>query len=503
MLKGDRSFQRRQGKTLPEKDATQKTQESWYQKLRNWVLADPPLYIRYFFPLLVFLGCLGGFLALTVPLWKSWAETPKTNFIESIIGWIGSVLSSFIPPSDADKYPEGKVIADVRLHILYITGGIIAILTLLQTNWKNQVDHRKVEDDIQKNKNDHNRQVHADRRTRYATAIEQLADDKLAVRLGGIYTLVGLADEWLADDSLTKDKQQEEGQVIINNLCAYIRSPFPLSLHRNLFESKSINDKKIQIYNKNFTKDNFTEDKIKFLEEQETRRIIFAEMNKRFSRIDENGLKHLGLWSSFDFNFTKSKIFYPLNNLTFENCNFAGAIFYGDANFTYSGFIGEVRFTASHFMENATFKDAYFSGDADFIGARFEETASFYGTRFAQKSKFNSTIFMGPTDFREVEFQTESPTFGISLGKLSNHALFSCNINQKYYDFNVSNSSYPIIIGHTQLGKKKFEIPIESKVFDPKSWDNKNQKYSRTSNPAQLSKKSTCTIKRIFTKIKT
>lgn len=461
MLKGDRSFQRRQGKTLPEKDATQKTQESWYQKLRNWVLADPPLYIRYFFPLLVFLGCLGGFLALTVLLWKSWAETPKTNFIESIIGWIGSVLSSFIPPSDADKYPEGKVIADVRLHILYITGGIIAILTLLQTNWKNQVDHRKVEDDIQKNKNDHNRQVHADRRTRYATAIEQLADD-----------------------SLTKDKQQEEGQVIINNLCAYIRSPFPLSLHRNLFESKSINDKKIQIYNKNFTKDNFTEDKIKFLEEQETRRIIFAEMNKRFTRIDENGLKHLGLWSSFDFNFTKSKIFYPLNNLTFENCNFAGAIFYGDANFTYSGFIGEVRFTASHFMENATFKDAYFSGDADFIGARFEETASFYGTRFAQKSKFNSTIFMGPTDFREAEFQTESPTFGISLGKLSNHALFSCNINQKYYDFNVSNSSYPIIIGHTQLGKKKFEIPIESKVFDPKSWDNKNQKYSRTSNPA-------------------
>ena len=250
MLKGDRSFQRRQGKTLPEKDATQKTQESWYQKLRNWVLADPPLYIRYFFPLLVFLGCLGGFLALTVPLWKSWAETPKTNFIESIIGWIGSVLSSFIPPSDADKYPEGKVIADVRLHILYITGGIIAILTLLQTNWKNQVDHRKVEDDIQKNKNDHNRQVHADRRTRYATAIEQLADDKLAVRLGGIYTLVGLADEWLADDSLTKDKQQEEGQVIINNLCAYIRSPFPLSLHRNLFESKSINDKKFRFITK-------------------------------------------------------------------------------------------------------------------------------------------------------------------------------------------------------------------------------------------------------------
>lgn len=413
------------------------------------------------------------------------------------IALFGGLLSFLLPiaiNSGFGKDDDGPVL---RQLILYTTGGVLGVITLGET-------HRKNNQEKEKNENDHTRQVLAERRSRYATAIEQLADDKLAVRLGGIYTLVGLADEWLADDSLTKDKQQEEGQVIINNLCAYIRSPFPLSLHRNLFESKSINDKKIQIYNKNFTKDNFTEDKIKFLEEQETRRIIFAEMNKRFTRIDENGLKHLGLWSSFDFNFTKSKIFYPLNNLTFENCNFAGAIFYGDANFTYSGFIGEVRFTASHFMENATFKDAYFSGDADFIGARFEETASFHGTRFAQKSKFNSTIFMGPTDFREAEFQTESPTFGISLGKLSNHALFSCNINQKYYDFNVSdNNSYPIIIGNTQLGKKKFEIPIESKVFDPKSWDNKNQKYSRTSNPAKLSKKSTCTIKRIFTKIKT
>lgn len=218
------------------------------------------------------------------------------------IALFGGLLSFLLPiaiNSGFGKDDDGPVL---RQLILYTTGGVLGVITLGET-------HRKNNQEKEKNENDHTRQVLAERRSRYATAIEQLADDKLAVRLGGIYTLVGLADEWLADDSLTKDKQQEEGQVIINNLCAYIRSPFPLSLHRNLFESKSINDKKIQIYNKNFTKDNFTEDKIKFLEEQETRRIIFAEMNKRFTRIDENGLKHLGLWSSFDFNFTKSKIF--------------------------------------------------------------------------------------------------------------------------------------------------------------------------------------------------
>ena len=203
-------------------------------------LKEPP-YIRRFSLILIFLGCLGGFLALTVPLWKSLSNIP-------VMGPVLGFLSLLIPASDTDnKYPESKAIADLRLHILYITGGIISILTLLQTSWKNQVDRHKVEADIQKNEQDakneaakreqdavkserdHTRQVHAERRSRYTTAVEQLASEKAAVRLGGIYTLVGLVDEWLADESLTKDKQKEEGQVIINNLCSYIRSPFPLA----------------------------------------------------------------------------------------------------------------------------------------------------------------------------------------------------------------------------------------------------------------------------------
>lgn len=170
MLKTDRSFHRRWEIVLADdKTSTKK----------------PPFHIRHFLLILVLLGVLGGFLALTVPLWKSWTCVP--------------FLSSLIPANSAD-YSESKAIADLRLHILYITGGVIAILTLLQTAWKNQVDHRKVEDDIQKNKNDHIRQVHAERRERYATAVEQLANEKAAVRLGGVYTLIGLVDEWLDDN---------------------------------------------------------------------------------------------------------------------------------------------------------------------------------------------------------------------------------------------------------------------------------------------------------------
>ena len=59
-------------------------------------------------------------------------------------------------------------------------------------------------------KNDHIRQVHAERRSRYTKAVEQLADEKATVRLGGIYTLIGLVDEWLTDDTLEVEEQQKE-----------------------------------------------------------------------------------------------------------------------------------------------------------------------------------------------------------------------------------------------------------------------------------------------------
>ena len=130
-------------------------------------IEKPPFYIRWFFPILVLLGLIGGAAALWIP---------------SNTGWLRQ--------SGLEGDPEQKAISDLRLHFLYITGGIIAILTLLQTNWKNQVDQRKVEDDIQKNKNDHIRQVHAERRSRYTKAVEQIANEKASVRLGGsLYTL--------------------------------------------------------------------------------------------------------------------------------------------------------------------------------------------------------------------------------------------------------------------------------------------------------------------------
>ncbi|WP_455124188.1 pentapeptide repeat-containing protein [Rothia mucilaginosa] len=415
-------------------------------------LKEPP-YIRYFSLILIFLGCLGGFLAFTVPLWKSLSNIP-------VVGPVMGFLSLLIPASDTDnKYPESKAIADLRLHILYITGGIIAILTLLQTSWKNQVDRRKVEADIQKNEQDakneaakreqdaikserdHIRQVHAERRSRYAKAIEQLANEKAAVRLGGIYTLVGLVDEWLADETLEQKEQQKEGQVIINNLCSYIRSPFPLAEEIEEYETRKELEKlqktdseklseeessRLQVLLKRFEDSgeyekpkDITADYAKFHEEQDVRRTIFVEMSKRSSAVSVDESKKVtvksGAWSGFKFDFSRAPIFYPLNNLTIEQGQFSSARFYGNTNFIFAKFTGDADFTGAIFTGNTDFRyttfneyayfvDVAFSRTADFSDATFNRFADFLNTDFSGDANFWTATFTGEARFRNATF---------------------------------------------------------------------------------------------------
>ena len=53
---------------------------------------------------------------------------------------------------------------------------------------------------------------------RYAKAVEQLADDKVTIRLGGVHVLAALAEDWRARDNY---RQQ---QVCVDMLCSYLRS---------------------------------------------------------------------------------------------------------------------------------------------------------------------------------------------------------------------------------------------------------------------------------------
>ena len=273
----------------------------------------------------------------------------------------------------------------------------------LKTQLDSQLESQKEQINSQNEKDirDHIRQVHAERRSRYTKAVEQLADDKAAVRLGGIYTLVGLVDEWLADENIKEtDVRHKEGQVIINNLCAYIQSPFKLAAKAKELEADTVPA--------TYGKEQFIADQAELHEEQNVRRTIFDEMSKRSSTIEDNNAKVFTpipeAWSNFDFNFSRAPIFYPLNNLTIEKGNFTSAKFYGNADFAEVIFIEKADFSGAGFTQETSFKDATFAQEASFKGATFTHNADFEGATFTQEASFKDATFTQNVFFNGATF---------------------------------------------------------------------------------------------------
>ena len=137
------------------------------------------------------------------PLWKRFVIWCSRNWFYItliLLALAGIICAFYVPQNISGLEHQGNSVASVRQAILAVFAGALTMLTL----WEN---HRKNTHEKNKNERDYNRQVHAERRSRYTKAVEQLASEKASVRLGGIYTLVGLADEWLADDNLNQALQ--------------------------------------------------------------------------------------------------------------------------------------------------------------------------------------------------------------------------------------------------------------------------------------------------------
>jgi len=305
---------------------------------------------------------------------------------------------------------EGDNIWSLRQAILAATGGVLAILTL----WENR---RKNIQEKEKNDQDHTRQVHAERRSRYAKAVEQLADEKAPIRLGGVYTLVKLIDEWLADEKTlpNEEERREEGQVIVNSLCAYIRSPFDLASRAKVLSQDQTPE------NYEGRDQQFTKDPARFREEKELRLTILSEIKKRLTggiRIHKDGAQEIlkGLWSDFNYDFSNTVFFYPVsfsNSYFGASSNFSRVKFTKDADFSGVKFTGyadfsEAEFTRSNFYkvkftQNADFYKVKFTEYADFIEAEFTRS-NFYKVKFTGYADFTEAKFTQSTDFYEVKF---------------------------------------------------------------------------------------------------
>ena len=324
-------------------------------------------------------------------------------------------------PANDKSAPVLLAQSNLRLAFLYITGGAIAVVGLIETFRKNNNEKLKNDQDKEKNDREHLRQVRADRRERYTKAVEQLGDEKAPIRMGGVYTLVGLVDEWLEDESIEKyEDRLKEGQVIINNLCAYIRSPFTLTSHYNELSNPTPKG----IYKDK--KEKFYADKATLDSETDVRLGIIKEIHDRIQGPDKNTP---GAWSDFEYDFSGSTFFYPIdltNSYYAKPINFSGSTYKGWADFCGSTYQGRVDFSGSIYQGGADFSGSIYQGGAyftcsiyqggayftcstytdwaDFRGSTYTDWAYFTGSTYQGGAYFTGSTYTGWADFRDSTY---------------------------------------------------------------------------------------------------
>ena len=230
----------------------------------------------------------------------------------------------------------------------------------------------------------------AERWERYAEAVEQLGNASAPVRIGGVYTLIGLADEWLLDKNLAYLERVREGQVIINNLCTYIRSPFALvSRYDELIQDAPTAE---GLY-KNREQEFYT-DKAALESEANIRLSIIQEIRRRLQGPDENTP---GAWSDFEYDFSGSTFFYPVdltNSYYTKPVNFSGS--------TYQDW---VDFSNSIYQSRADFNDSIYRNWADFRGSIYQGRADFNSSTYQNVVYFSDSTYRGEVCFNKSTYQ--------------------------------------------------------------------------------------------------
>ena len=395
-----------------------------------------------------------------------------------------------------------KAQSDLRLALLYTTGGAIAALGLLETYRKNTNDRTKANADInaalenQKHQTkvlkeqirqfDENafKERKAERRERYTKAVEQLGDEKAPVRMGGVYTLVGLVDEWLEEESIEKyEDRLKEGQVIINNLCAYIRSPFTLaSRYDELSKDNPISE---GIYKDNQQK--FYSDKAELKAEADVRLSIIQEIHDRLQGPEENTP---GTWSDFEYDFSGSTFFYPVDltkSYYTKPVNFSGSIYKGEADFSGSIYEGEANFSNSAYEKGvifstfgsrstykgkADFSDSTYKGKANFSNSTYKRWANFSNSAYEKNVIFSTfgsrSTYEGEADFRGSTYKRWA---NFSNSTYQGWADFSDSTYQGWADFTGSTYEKNVIFS-TSDSRSTYEGRADFNDSTYKSWAN-------------------------------
>ena len=376
-------------------------------------------------------------------------------------GIVGGSYAFLLPA--VMSLPEGGInsggAAALRQAILLATGGLIALIALGETRRKNDNDKRKNDQEKEKNDRDHLRQVRAERRERYTKAVEQLGSQEAPVRMGGVYTLVGLVDEWLEEKSLSDDERFKEGQVIINNLCAYIRSPFTLTSY---YDELSENAPSLEGIYKD-KKEEFYVDKAILDSEADVRLSIIKEIHDRIQGPDKNTP---GAWSDFEYDFSGSTFFYPIdlrNSYYAKPINFSGSTYQGWADFSRSTYQGWADFSHSTYRGRATFNGSTYQGWATFSHSTYEGLATFNGSTYRGRATFNGSTYRGRATFSHSTYKGLA-TFNGSTYR--GRATFNRSTYQYETDFSGSIFYQEVYFGEDEYNSFSFFTDCAPQFYD-------------------------------------
>ena len=456
---------------------------------------------------------------------EAYQQTKFMAWFEKAFPWLlvggaalGLVLMIFLPVIFFQEKTAEQLLAqsNLRLALLYTTGGVIAALGLLETYRKNTNDRAKANADIKaalKNQ-EHQAEVlkeqirqfdenafkerKAERRERYTEAVEQIGSKEAPVRIGGVYTLVGLVDEWLEEKNLEYSERLKEGQVIINNLCAYIRSPFTLTSYYDELSNPTPTPEGIY----KDRKEKFYADKATLDSESDVRLSIIKEIHDRIQGPDKNTP---GAWSDFEYDFSGSTFFYPVDltkSYYTKPINFSGSTYrkeayfsrstyQGEADFTGSTYQGEAYFTGSTYQNFVHFSGSTYQNFVHFSGSIYTEEAHFYHSSYKGGANFSASSYKGWADFSDSSYKGRAYFYHSSYkdganfhsSTYQNEVYFSDSTYQGEVYFHSStyqgeaDFSRSIFYSETYFGKDKYSN--SSSCFTnraPQFYDKKNRK---------------------------
>lgn len=282
----------------------------------------------------------------TPNLWPVWIVAPVALIAVGALGWVIYIYAydHFAQAAANQKPPQPVNINDVlkaTVTALTLVGAVLAGLYAYRKQLLSEGDaHRADANQLAE---------------RYTAAAEQLGHDQAAVRLAGVYALARLADDW-----------EEQRQVCIDVLCAYLRMPYQPDPTASGHKPG----------------------------EREVRQTIVSVIR---SHLQEPGAATA--WCLHDFNFTGA---------VFDGGNFATSHFRGATSFfgaTFSG--GTLSFRSATFGGILSFRGATFSGSrVDFERSTFSGMVDFGDATFSGGAiRFGRAVFSGGTvDFSSATF---------------------------------------------------------------------------------------------------